>query len=139
MDCRSRPHYRSGRGWIWGVAFLGTLTRPARPAQGFTCVRCCSTPLGFFPTPPRDRAVAFGLWLLPTRSTEDLHLLSRVHAWHTKDKPFGWPQERPSLTAAARDGEHITLVGTKGRRAHHAGRDERMLAARVEPKNGLIS
>jgi len=30
-----------------------------------------------------------------------------------KDKPFGWPQERPSLTAAARDGEHITLVGTK--------------------------
>ena len=45
-----------------------------------------------------------------------------------KDKPFGWPQERPSLTAAARDGEHITLVGTK----------ECSLRA-VEQKNGLIS
>jgi len=32
----------------------------------------------------RLRAVAFGLRLLPTRSAEDLHLLSRVHAWHTK-------------------------------------------------------
>ena len=28
----------------------------------------------------RLRAVPFGLWLLPTRSTEDFHLLSRVHA-----------------------------------------------------------
>jgi len=44
MYCRSRPQYRSDLGWILGVAFLGTLTRPARPAQGFTCVRCCSTP-----------------------------------------------------------------------------------------------
>jgi hypothetical protein len=26
------------------VAFLGTLTRSARPAQGFTYVRCCSAP-----------------------------------------------------------------------------------------------
>ena len=44
MYCRSRPHYLAGLGWILGVAFEGTLTRPARPAQGFTCVRCCSTP-----------------------------------------------------------------------------------------------
>ena len=44
MYCRSRPHYRSDLGWILGVAFEGTLTRSARPAQGFTCVRCCSTP-----------------------------------------------------------------------------------------------
>jgi hypothetical protein len=50
---------------------------------------------GFFPTRPHGarpdclatphlRAVAFGLRLLPTCSAEDLHLQSRVHAWHTK-------------------------------------------------------
>jgi hypothetical protein len=33
------------------------------------------------------RAVAVGLRLLPTRSEEDLHLLSRVHAWRTKGSP----------------------------------------------------
>ena len=38
------PQYRSDLGWISGVAFLGTLTRSARPVQGFTCVRCCSMP-----------------------------------------------------------------------------------------------
>jgi hypothetical protein len=53
MYCRSRPQYRSDLGWILGVAFLGTLTRSARPAQGFTCVRCCSLAYGFFPTRPR--------------------------------------------------------------------------------------
>ena len=52
MCCRSRPQYRSDLGWILGVAFLGTLTRSARPAQGFTLVRCCSLPSGFFPTRP---------------------------------------------------------------------------------------
>jgi hypothetical protein len=44
MYCRSRPQYRSDLGWILGVAFLGTLTRSDRPAQGFTYVRCCSAP-----------------------------------------------------------------------------------------------
>jgi len=44
MYCRSRPHYLSDLGWILGIAFEGTLTRSARPAQGFTFVRCCSTP-----------------------------------------------------------------------------------------------
>jgi hypothetical protein len=44
MYCRSRPQYRVDLGWILGVAFLGTLTRPTRPAQGFTFIRCCSTP-----------------------------------------------------------------------------------------------
>jgi len=53
MYCRSRPQYRSDLGWILGVAFLGTLTRSARPVRGFTFVRCCSTPSGFFPTRPR--------------------------------------------------------------------------------------
>ena len=53
MYCRSRPQYRSDLGWILGIAFLGTLTRSARPAQGFTCVRCCSIAYGFFPTRPR--------------------------------------------------------------------------------------
>ena len=45
-----------------------------------------------------------------------------------KDKPFGAARARPSLTAAARDGARITLVGT-----------EECLAARVEQKNGLRS
>jgi len=44
MSRRRRPHYRSDLGWILGVAFGGTLTRSARPAQGFTCVRCCGSP-----------------------------------------------------------------------------------------------
>ena len=94
MYCRSRPQYRSDLSWILGVAFLGTLTRSARPVRGFTFVRCCSTPPASFPhglaAPSRIvsrhsrlRAVAFGLRLLPTRSAEDFHLLSRVHAWHT--------------------------------------------------------
>ncbi len=41
-----------------------------------------------------------------------------------KDKPFGWPLKgRPSLTAAARDGERDMRSGRKN------------AAARVEPKN----
>ena len=98
MYCRSRPQYRSDLGWILGVAFLGTLTRSARPAQGFTYVRCCSAPPASSPhgltapgrivsRRPVLRAVAFGLRLLPTCSAEDLHLQSRVHAWHTKRPP----------------------------------------------------
>src|ERR1700683_5683293 len=102
MYCRSRPQYRSDLGWILGVAFLGTLTRSARPAQGFTYVRCCSAPPASSPhglaapgrivsRRPHLRAVAFGLRLLPTCSAEDLHLQSRVHAWHTKDGPTWGP------------------------------------------------
>src|SRR5580658_4496490 len=44
MSRRPRPQYRSGLGWILGVAFPDTLTRPARLAQGFTYVRCCGSP-----------------------------------------------------------------------------------------------
>ncbi|MGD1037122.1 MAG: hypothetical protein ABR878_07980, partial [Roseiarcus sp.] len=36
-------------------------------------------------TTPALHAVAFGSWLLPTRSTEDLHLQSNAHAGHTKE------------------------------------------------------
>ena len=106
MYCRSRPQYRSDLGWILGVAFLGTLTRSDRPAQGFTYVRCCSAPPASSPhgltapgrivsLRPVLRAVAFGLRLLPTCSAEDLHLQSRVHAWHTKDaarRRRRWPK-----------------------------------------------
>ena len=125
MYCRSRPQYRSDLGWILGVAFLGTLTRSARPAQGFTYVRCCSAPPASSPHDlaapgrivsrrPHLRAVAFGLRLLPTCSAEDLHLQSRVHAWHTKDKPFGWPRKaRPSLTATRYDGAVELRSGRK--------------------------
>src|SRR5215467_1342126 len=136
MYCRSRPQYRSDLGWTLGVTFLGTLTRSARPAQGFTYVRCCSAPPASSPhglaapgrivsRRPVLRAVAFGLRLLPTCSAEDLHLQSRVHAWHTNDKPFGRPQEGPSLTAAARGGQTI------------CGRGGRMPAARSNKRIGL--
>jgi hypothetical protein len=128
MYCRSRPQYRSDLGWILGVAFLGTLTRSARPVRGFTFVRCCSTPRASSPHGLAARAVAVSLRLLPTRSAEDLHLLSRVHAWHTKDKPFGWPRKaRPSLTATRHDG----AVGLRsGRKNGSAG---------VKQKNGRES
>src|ERR1700676_2246524 len=44
MSRRSRPHYQPGLEWILGVAFVDTLTRPVRLAQGFTFVRCCGAP-----------------------------------------------------------------------------------------------
>jgi hypothetical protein len=44
MSRSSRPHYRIDLGWILGIAFVGTLTRSIRPAQGFTFVRCCGSP-----------------------------------------------------------------------------------------------
>src|ERR1700691_4348449 len=44
MSRRPRPQYRSGLGWILGVAVPDTLTRPTRLAQGFTYVRCCGLP-----------------------------------------------------------------------------------------------
>src|SRR5262249_34421498 len=135
MYCRSRPQCRSDLGWTLGVTFLGTLTRSARPAQGFTYVRCCSAPPASSPhglaapgrivsRRPVLRAVAFGLRLLPTCSAEDLHLQSRVHAWHTKDKPFGRP---PS---------GAVLDRRSARRPHpRAGRDGRMAPPEAEQKN----
>src|SRR3978361_2285865 len=44
MSRNARPHYRPGLGWILGVAFVDTLTRPVRLAQGFTFVRCHGSP-----------------------------------------------------------------------------------------------
>jgi hypothetical protein len=94
MSRRARPHYRPGLGWILGVAFGDTLTRPVRLAQGFTCVRCCGSPRASSPhglTAPGPashdgislRAVASGSRLLPTRPAKDFHLQSSAHARHT--------------------------------------------------------
>jgi hypothetical protein len=94
MSRRRRPHYRSDLGWILGVAFEGTLTRSARPAQGFTFVRCCGSPRASSPhglTAPGTgvsrrhslRAVASGSRLLPTRPAKDFHLQFSAHARHT--------------------------------------------------------
>src|ERR1022692_1091905 len=44
MSRNARPHYRPGLGWILGVAFVDTLTRPVRLAQEFTFVRCHGSP-----------------------------------------------------------------------------------------------
>jgi predicted 3-demethylubiquinone-9 3-methyltransferase (glyoxalase superfamily) len=97
MCCRSRPQYRSDLGWILGVAFLGTLTRSARPVRGFTFVRCCSSPTGFFPTRPRGVArawasldadprvqspLACGCYQLAPQRTFTSY--PSAHAWHTK-------------------------------------------------------
>src|SRR4051812_47696729 len=94
MSRRPRPHYRPGLGWILGVAFADTLTRPVRLAQGFTPVRCCGAPRASSPhglTAPGPashdgislRAVASGSRLLPTRPAKDFHLQSSAHARHT--------------------------------------------------------
>ena len=53
MYCRSRPQYRSDLGWISGVAFLGTLTRSARPVQALHLRSVLQHASGFFPTRPR--------------------------------------------------------------------------------------
>src|SRR5271165_6263331 len=103
MSRRSRPHYRPGLGWILGVAFGDTLTRPFRLARGFTYVRCWGTPRASFPhgvaaPGPASHdgisllAVASGSRLLPTRPAKDFHLQSSAHARHTS----GQPPRRPS-------------------------------------------
>ena len=48
--------YRPSLGWILGVAFGHTLTRPVRLAQGFTFVRCYGC-LGLLPTWPHGARV----------------------------------------------------------------------------------
>ena len=53
MSCRCRSHYRPDLGWILGVAFVGTLTRPARPAPGVHLRSVLRFASGFFPTRPR--------------------------------------------------------------------------------------
>ena len=131
MYCRSRPQYPSGLGWTLGVAFLGTLTRPEQPAQGFTCVRCCSAPPASFPHRPRGRAVAFRSWLLPTRATEDFHLQSRVHAWHTKGS--GQRLEAPPTAAQAVETLDRPLPPAKD--ASKRSRP-RVIAARAPPVTG---
>src|SRR5450759_943997 len=44
MSRSPRSHYRLGLGWILGIAFEDTLTRPIRLAQEFTLVRCHGLP-----------------------------------------------------------------------------------------------
>jgi hypothetical protein len=137
MCCRSRPQYRSDLGWILGVAFLGTLTRSARPVRGFTFVRCCSSPTGFFPTRPRGvtRAwasldggprvqlpLACGCYQLAPQRTFTSY--PSAHAWHTKDKPFGRPEERAVLDCRCARRPHV-----------RAGRDGRMAPPGAEQKN----
>lgn len=106
MSRRRRPHYRSDLGWILGVAFEGTLTRSARPAQGFAFARCCGSPRVSSPhglTAPEMssfnatlRAVTSGSRLLPTRSAKDFHLQFSAHARHTSLRcaPFVQPVPR---------------------------------------------
>jgi hypothetical protein len=70
-----------------------------RPAQEFTCVRCCGPPRASSPhdlAAPASRvsrramlrAVASGSRLLPTRPVKDFHLQSSAHAGHTPAGAF---------------------------------------------------
>src|ERR1700683_4355951 len=57
MSRSPRSHYRLGLGWILGIAFEDTLTRPIRLAQEFTFVRCHGLPRASSPhglTAPAD-------------------------------------------------------------------------------------
>jgi hypothetical protein len=105
MSRRLRPHYRPGLGWILGIAFEDTLTRPVRLAQRFTFVRCCgspraSSPHGLAAPGPAShdgvslRAVASGSRLLPTRPAKDFHLQSSAHARHTSHAALGLDKPR---------------------------------------------
>src|SRR5271165_5663537 len=109
MSRRRRPPYRPGLGWILGVAFGDTLTRPVRLAQGFTYVRCCGLPRASFPhglaapgPASHDgislRAVASGSRLLPTRPAKDFHLQSSAHARHTYGRAT--PSLRPTRASS---------------------------------------
>src|SRR6476619_6887685 len=117
MSRRARPHYRSGLGWILGVAFVDTLTRPVRLAQGFTFVRCCgapraSSPHGLAAPGPASldgiplHAVASGSRLLPTRPAKDFHLQSSAHARHT----YALPTRRPTtaIDGDRSQGNHLS-------------------------------
>src|SRR6516162_211288 len=135
MYCRSRPQYRSDLGWILGVAFLGTLTRSARPAQGFTYVRCCSAPPASSPHDlaaagrivsrrPHLRAVAScGCFQLAPQRTCTSNPGSMPGTPMTSLS--GGPKEGPSLTAAARGGQTCLRSGRK------------KACGAVEQKNGV--
>jgi len=134
MYCRSRPQYRSDLGWILGVAFLGTLTRSARPAQGFTYVRCCSAPPASSPhglTAPgrivsrRPTCVqlpsACGCFQLAPQRTCTSNPGSMPGTPRTS--PPGGPQTGPSLTATRHDGAVELRSGRKNGSAGDRGRD----------------
>jgi hypothetical protein len=82
------------------------MARPRRTCriQGCGALRCARlrAPLGSLVRPQPDRQ-------------QRAAVLAAV-----KDKPFGWPPERPSLTAAARDGQADMRSGRKNARG--AGR-----------------
>jgi len=127
MYCRSRPQYRSDLGWILGVAFLGTLTRSARPAQGFTYVRCCSAPPASSPhglaAPGRivsrrptcvQLPSACGCFQLAPQRTSTSNPGSMPGTPRTLRAASGGGPSGPSLTAAAR--------GVTGQRAGRDGK-----------------
>jgi hypothetical protein len=131
MSRRPRPHYRPGLGWILGVAFGDTLTRPVRLAQGFTFVRCCGSPRASSPhglaapglASPDGislRAVASGSRLLPTRPAKDFHLQSSAHARHTS----ATHRERRATTSTGRGPTYTNGNGVSTKPATSAN-DER--------------
>ena len=137
MCRRSRPQYRSDLGWILGVAFLGTLTRSARPAQGFTLVRCCGSPYGFFPTRPRGaraRASHDGDPCMQLPSARGCYQLAPQRTLTSNPVPMpGTPRTLRAADAVAR---RRAILDCRYARRHglRAGRDGRM--APIEQKDG---
>ena len=75
-------------------------TRPDRPAfyaqhaekLDAPCVpRVATSHSGFLPTQPHDRAVAIGLWLVPSTSTGDSHPRAAGHVARTPDVNRQYP------------------------------------------------
>src|SRR6476659_6064466 len=108
---------------------LGEWTRRLRalPAEAYDCFMVC-TPYGF------NRIQAWFARLIaangslpsdPSREPTIRLLAACRRARVRQGQTFGGAEEAPSLTAAARDGMQM------------CGRDERMVAAQVEQKNGM--
>jgi hypothetical protein len=75
-----------------------------------------------------SRAIARGQWQAPLGSSRGKppdHGQPAAVLALVKGKPFGGAEEAPSVTVTVRDGATATVI---------CGRDERMLAARVEQR-----
>ncbi len=138
MCCRSRPQYRSDLGWILGVAFLGTLTRSARPAQGFTLVRCCSLPSGFFPTRPhgaRARASHDGDPCMQLPSARGCYQLAPQRTLTSNPVPMPGTPRVPTAGGGAPKGAPLTAPFNRNLRIQEIGGELRR-PFRVEPEAG---
>src|ERR1041385_8633865 len=77
--------------------------RPSRLVRG-SCSSVRGFASGFFPTPPRDDAVASGSESPPPVPPEDSHLQTTAHAGHTRWGHSVRPRNQPVCPADGRKG-----------------------------------